>query len=78
MNTGIDYGLGKTNIDNSNGVRYGVISMHSIMPEAYAELEPVYPCEDCEYKDKDYNDDNYMCDCCEAIGLEYTGIIPDG
>lgn len=30
MSKGIDYGLGQTNIDKSNGIRYGVISMHEV------------------------------------------------
>lgn len=29
-NAGIDYGRGKVNIDHSNGIRYGVISMHEV------------------------------------------------
>ncbi len=29
-NPGIDYGLGQTNIDQRNGIRYGVISQHSV------------------------------------------------
>lgn len=39
---GIDYGMGKTNVDTSNGIRYGVISQHSIMPEAFDEFEADY------------------------------------
>lgn len=34
MNAGIDYGLGQTNIDLATGIRYGVISQNSVMPEA--------------------------------------------
>lgn len=34
---GIDYGLGKTNID-ANGIRYGVISQNSLNPEAFDDI----------------------------------------
>ena len=33
---GIDYGLGRTNIDRATGIRYGVISMHAIT-QAWAD-----------------------------------------
>jgi hypothetical protein len=35
---GIDYGLGTTNIDETTGIRYGVISQHSLDPEALDEI----------------------------------------
>lgn len=47
---GIDYGLGRTNIDKSNGIRYGVISQHSVMPEALDDVESDYgepSCPEC-------------------------------
>ena len=28
---GIDYGLGRSNIDKATGIRYGVISQHSVI-----------------------------------------------
>lgn len=40
--TGIDYGRGLTNIDTSTGIRYGVISQHSLASWFYDEYEPVY------------------------------------
>jgi len=42
MSAGIDYGMGLANIDRETGIRFGLISQHSIMPEALAELEPIY------------------------------------
>jgi hypothetical protein len=36
--TGIDYGHGITNIDTATGIRYGVISQHSIAPEASEDI----------------------------------------
>ncbi len=42
MNKGIDYGIGKSNIDKDTGIRYGVISQHSIMSEAMEDFEYDY------------------------------------
>ena len=39
---GIDYGLGKTNIDKTSGIRYGVISQHSVGQAWYDESEAYY------------------------------------
>jgi len=49
MNAGIDYGSGVTNIDTKTGIRYGVISQHSVMSEAMEDFEYEYPfnCPDC-------------------------------
>lgn len=35
---GIDYGNGRTNIDPQTGLRFGVISQNSIMPEAFDDI----------------------------------------
>ena len=35
---GIDYGRGITNIDIETGIRYGVISQHSLLPDALDEI----------------------------------------
>lgn len=35
---GIDYGLGQTNIDHASGIRYGVISPHSLSGDALSEI----------------------------------------
>jgi hypothetical protein len=54
---GIDYGLGKTNIDTETGFRYGVVSCHELDSWVYEELEPIYSeCDNCE-------GDNEECDC---------------
>lgn len=42
MSGGIDYGMGKTNIDHETGIRYGVISQHSISQAWSDSSEPVY------------------------------------
>lgn len=38
MNTGIDYSNGTANIDRETGIRYGVISQNSVMPEAVDDI----------------------------------------
>lgn len=39
---GIDYGLGQSNINVKTGIRYGVISQHSVMSEAMDDVEYDY------------------------------------
>ncbi len=39
---GIDYGLGQSNLDRATGIRYGVISQNSILPEASEDFEQDY------------------------------------
>lgn len=54
MYAGIDYSLGQANIDLNNGIRYGVISQHSVGERWYEVAEPEYPepseaeCPECE------------------------------
>lgn len=42
MSTGIDYGHGLTNIDHATGIRYGVISQHSLAEWFFNEIESDY------------------------------------
>lgn len=58
MSAGIDYGMGTTNRDAKTGIRYGVISANSIMPE----------CLDCV--DFDYGDP--ACPKCGNIVFDAT------
>lgn len=41
-NAGIDYGMGKTNIDHETGIRYGVIVHHGVGQTWYESSEPYY------------------------------------
>ena len=41
-NAGIDYGMGTTNRDPENGIRYGVISQHSVLQAWADSAEPDY------------------------------------
>lgn len=77
-NPGIDYGLGQTNIDRTTGIRYGVISQHSLNPDAFSDIEPDYgdpTCPDCSGKvapstgeylpGADWMEKDYVCRGCE-------------
>jgi hypothetical protein len=39
---GIDYGMGRTNIDKENGIRYGVVSLHALTEFASEDFEADY------------------------------------
>ncbi|MCP4537799.1 MAG: hypothetical protein GY832_11700 [Chloroflexi bacterium] len=56
---GIDYGMGQTNIDAENGIRYGVISVNRLNEWAYEDFEADYGdpcCPKCGNEAKDYSD----------------------
>lgn len=58
---GIDYGFGQSNIDYKTGIRYGVISSHSVDPDAYSDMEPEYGdphCPSCGNPVKASDDDS--------------------
>jgi hypothetical protein len=75
--TGIDYGLGQSNVDNKTGIRYGVISQHSVNPDALGDMEPEYGephCPKCGREipstdatsDAEWNDGkDYGCEDCQ-------------
>jgi len=42
MNRGIDYGMGRTNIDGESGIRYGVIPQNDVLEVWADESEPNY------------------------------------
>lgn len=50
-NAGIDYGLGKTNIDLETGIRYGVIALNNCNQDWLNEFEPYYGEESIELND---------------------------
>lgn len=83
---GIDYGMGLANIDRETGIRYGVISIHSladwIIGEAesiwgpmvgYCETHHEYPAPpDCS------EDDKAPCPTCGAVSRVSSGDEPIG
>jgi len=89
---GIDYGLGMSNIDHENGIRYGVISQHSLASWVMGEAEPIYPdyeveveCEHCEetfmVTDSQTNDNVTCPECGEqtwAEGNDFIELEPVG
>jgi hypothetical protein len=84
-NIGIDWSMGKSNIDKQTGIRYGVISQHNVMPEALDDIEYDYGkpevaiCPECDKEftvtDKKYGD-IIVCpnlNCNESFEIE----LPD-
>jgi hypothetical protein len=81
-NIGIDWGNGVTNIDPTNNIRYGVISMHSLSPEwDQWQAEPDYGephCPKCgnpatTQEDFDYSEENkniYLCEDCNKVWVQ--------
>jgi len=80
---GIDYGMGKTNVDAKTGIRYGVINMNAIHELAWESFEADYgtpTCRKCgneaveydedehgEYEQDEYGCADYACECCERV-----------
>lgn len=77
MSAGIDYGMGRTNIDGETGIRYGVIHQNTVGQAWDERGEPIYPepaCPDCgEEVADDLPDgvegkgDDRWCPKCEAV-----------
>lgn len=71
MNAGIDYGMGQSNIDKSTGIRYGVISQHSLSPWLVGEeFEPEYgppTCPKCgdEVQPNQETKKDHYCESCD-------------
>lgn len=81
---GIDYGMGQTNVDVSNGIRFGVISMHEVTQAWCDDSEPQYgqpELSDCDCQECGHNDgishswgDSLICEEC---GEEFEVEFPD-
>jgi hypothetical protein len=59
---GIDYGMGTTNVDTSNGIRYGVISQHSLGESWYDGAEAQYgeaSCPECGGTAVEYSEETH-------------------
>ena len=71
---GIDYGLGKTNIDTDTGIRFGVISQNEVLQAWCDSSESVYP--DIEHDaDCENSDNSDYCNCgdmLEPIAHKYS------
>lgn len=61
MSAGIDYGRGQVNIDKTTGIRYGVISQHTVGQAWYEDVEPDYgppTCPKCGNEVSEFNSDD--------------------
>lgn len=89
MSAGIDYGLGKTNIDTATGIRYGVISMYDISQAWCNSSEAEYGSPHCpkcgevvgeasgiEYDDTDY--EQYHGGCADWVCHECKHTLDAG
>ena len=66
MYKGIDYGLGTANIDRETGIRYGVISRHTVGQEWYDHAEADYgepTCPKCGNEPNSRSDFDYHAEC---------------
>jgi len=79
MSKGIDYGMGKTNIDHKTGIRYGVIPQNDVLQAWADDSEAVYPdpemieCPECEGSGtmadtSGGTPEGFTCDCPECEG----------
>ena len=72
MSKGIDYGMGQTNIDRENGIRYGVISSHDIL-QSWADSseanygKPTCPAcgNECSPVPEDFDGEQYGRGCAD-------------
>ena len=82
MGIGIDYGMGRTNIDLKTGIRFGVIHSGSVGEAWYESSEANYggaTCPKCGNDMSDYDEDkhgdykensgcnDYACESCEQV-----------
>ena len=67
MGTGIDYGMGRTNVDPSNGIRFGVIPSNDVLQTWADSSESVYP-----------DPEPVECTSCGGIGEVAPGEDTDG
>jgi hypothetical protein len=82
MGRGIDYGMGQTNIDKENGIRFGVIPMNDLGEFAWDSFEADYGpacCGKCGNEAVDFNSEahseytrgrgcsDYACEGCEYV-----------
>ena len=88
---GIDYGMGKTNTDLKTGIRYGVISQHSVGEAWYDNADPDYgepTCPKCGERAEEYESNvaaeynrgigcaDLMCEPC-AYAFDSCEAYPD-
>lgn len=86
MSAGIDYGMGTTNVDKSNGIRFGVISSHDISQAlSDSDIDYIYPgpncpkcgcdvvsCDDSMQENEGYRRDAGSCDDFQCDDCEHV------
>lgn len=81
-NQGIDWGLGQANIDRATGIRYGVISQHSIMAEALNDFDADYgepgDLETCPECGEEHTPQQWGETTCPHCGHRWEVEFPDG
>src|SRR5262245_47880068 len=77
MGRGIDYGMGATNIDKDNGIRYGVIPQHEVLQAWCDSSEADYgppTCGKCGNEAEDVNADGVPdMEAYEGDDWDFTG-----
>jgi hypothetical protein len=73
---GIDYGCGRSNIDEKTGIRYGVIHQHDVLQGWADESEPVYGQVECPKCKSDVDLDDICQACGHDFGYEFDCIEP--
>jgi hypothetical protein len=67
--SGIDWGMGKTNIDPATGIRYGVIPANDVGEAWFDQSEPDYgepSCPKCGSELAECDGGDYRCEHCET------------
>lgn len=70
---GIDYGMGLANVDKQTGIRFGIISQHSLDQDYLSDFEADYgepTCPKCGNKAESSND---ACETCEESDSVFCG-----
>lgn len=68
--SGIDYGMGKTNIDHETGIRYGVISGNDLAPHAW---DTIYSeAEDLDYAEAVGNAKSELAHAIKSVLEDYS------
>lgn len=79
---GIDYGLGRTNVDTATGIRFGVIHQNKVGQAWYDSSEANYgtpqepiPCPNCDHP-RTFKEWGEECDCSDC-GERFAAELPD-
>jgi len=76
---GIDYSLGKSNVDSETGIHYGVIPANVVGQTWWDDSEPDYGLPTCPKCEKEIEHDSYpeTCPYCEFQADETSDFFPE-